>query len=274
MNSSLSSTKILGTNITNVSKSEILEFVEKNLDKKDIKIPIVTPNPEILMYAVDHKEYQKVLNSAKVSLADGVGVVVSGKILRKGIKERIAGVDFMLSLCSLAAERGFSVGFLGGREGVAEKTAECLVKKYPNLIVGFVNSEWNEYGFDKAKKYQVLSSKYYANKKEDNLNESKILNAKYVIHDTSVDILFVAFGFPKQEIWIDENLDKIPVTVAMGVGGAFDYISGNVRRAPKFVRDAGMEWAFRLAVQPWRIKRQLALPRFAIEVLKESFRNK
>lgn len=261
MNSSLPTTRILGTNITTVSIAEILEFVEKNLDKKGVKIPIVTPNPEILMYAFEHEPYREVLNKAAISLADGVGVVISGKILKKGIKERITGVDFMLSLCSLAAERGFTVGFLGGREGVADKTAECLVKKYPNLIVGFVNSEWNEYGFDKAKKYKAKDEKATSQKSEARSHKSN-----------HIDILFVAFGFPKQEIWIDENIEKIPVTVAMGVGGAFDYISGNVKRAPKLVRDIGMEWAFRLLVQPWRIKRQMALPRFAIEVLKERFK--
>lgn len=84
-----------------------------------------------------------------------------------------------------------------------------------------------------------------------------------------VDILFVAFGSPKQEIWIYENLDKLPVKVAIGVGGAFDFLSGKIKRAPFWIRKAGLEWLFRLINQPWRIKRQLALIKFVILILKE-----
>jgi len=81
--------------------------------------------------------------------------------------------------------------------------------------------------------------------------------------------LFVAFGAPKQEFWISENLNKIPVKVAIGVGGAFDYISGKIPRAPRFIRNIGFEWLFRLVVQPWRMKRQLSLIKFAWLIAKE-----
>lgn len=84
-----------------------------------------------------------------------------------------------------------------------------------------------------------------------------------------IDILFVAFGSPKQEIWIAENLDKLPVRVAIGVGGAFDFVSGKVKRAPVWVRKIGLEWLFRLILQPWRIKRQLRLFKFVFLVLGE-----
>ena len=84
-----------------------------------------------------------------------------------------------------------------------------------------------------------------------------------------VDILFVAFGSPKQEIWIADNLNKIPAKVVVGVGGSFDFISGKVPRAPKFVRNLGLEWLFRLIIQPWRIKRQLSLLEFIYLVIRE-----
>jgi len=100
--------------------------------------------------------------------------------------------------------------------------------------------------------------------------DKKDHNSSFIIHDSNfIDILFVAFGAPKQEFWISENLDKIPVKIAIGVGGAFDYISGKIPRAPFFVRKLGMEWLFRLLVQPWRIKRQLSLIEFAWLVIKE-----
>ncbi|MBI2022959.1 WecB/TagA/CpsF family glycosyltransferase, partial [Candidatus Giovannonibacteria bacterium] len=97
-------------------------------------------------------------------------------------------------------------------------------------------------------------------------------NSLFIIPD-SIDILFVAFGFPKQEEWMHEHLGKIPVRVMVGVGGAFDYISGRVPRAPAWVQKLGFEWLFRLVVQPWRIKRQLALLRFAFLVLREKCYN-
>lgn len=88
----------------------------------------------------------------------------------------------------------------------------------------------------------------------------------------AIDILFVAFGAPKQEMWISKNLNKIPVKIAIGVGGAFDYISGKTLRAPGFIRNIGLEWLFRLIAQPWRIKRQLALLEFIWLVIKEKLK--
>ena len=263
MNSKLSSIKILGTSITSASKRKVLEYIIKGLETKYQKFYIVTPNPEIMMYAVKHKEYQEVLNHAQVSLPDGIGVLISGRILKKQIIGRITGVDMMYELCHQASKRGLTVGFLGGRARVAEKTSLCLQKKYPGLIVSFAGEEWPD-NFLQAKKYQVSSITYQANANQE------ILNTKYVIPNTThIDILFVAFGFPKQEEWIAKNLESLPVTAAMGVGGACDYISGIVPRAPKFVQNIGMEWAYRLVRQPWRFKRQLVLPQFILSVVKE-----
>mgnify|MGYP003394741906 CR=1 FL=1 len=253
------SIKILGTSISIASKAEILEYVIENALERRLKIPIVTPNPEILVYAFTHKSYQEVLNRAEIAIPDGIGVLISSKILKKGIESRISGVDLMYSLCHEASERGLTVGFLGGRGGVAEKTALCLVKKYPNLVVAFASDEWD---VEKIGKFKNSGFENHKNEKGHVIKSSEI---------NYVDILFVAFGFPKQDEWIDQNLEKIPATVAMGVGGAFDYVSGNVKRAPKFIRDAGMEWAFRLVNEPWRIRRQVALPQVALEVLKERF---
>ena len=231
----LPSIKILGTSVTTASKRQILEYIVKSLAKRDKKFYIVTPNPEIITFASASKEYQDILNKAEVSILDGIGVLMAGKLLKKDLGARITGVDLMLELCHEASKRGLSIGLLGGRDGVAERTAECLVKKYPGLRI-------------------VLTAEEFP--------------IGFVPH---IDILFVAYGFPKQERWIAKNLPDIKVSVAMGVGGAFDYISGKVPRAPKVVRDMGMEWAYRLVRQPWRVRRQLALPIFVGKVLKEKF---
>jgi N-acetylglucosaminyldiphosphoundecaprenol N-acetyl-beta-D-mannosaminyltransferase len=140
----------------------------------------------------------------------------------------------MQKLCQQVAEKPITVGFLGGRGGVAKKTAECLLGKYPKLQVKFIGEEWKQ--------------------------------------DQPIDILFVAFGFPKQEEWMSHHINKIPVRVMMGVGGSFDYISGKIPRAPGFLRVVGLEWFYRLAKQPWRWKRQLALVEFLGLVLKEKLK--
>lgn len=233
MNTKLSSIKILGTSITTASKDDILEYIFKRLENRSDKFYIVTPNPEILVFASTSRTYQQVLNAAQVSLPDGIGVLMAGKVQKKELKTRITGIDFMLELCNEASKRALTIGLLGGRDGVAETTSECLIKKYPGLRVVFTGEDF-PIGF--------------------------------VSH---IDILFVAFGAPMQEEWIATNLPNIKVSCAMGVGGAFDYISGKVQRAPKIVRSVGMEWAYRLVRQPWRIKRQFALPLFVGKVLKE-----
>lgn len=228
-------TEVLGVGVTNESEGAILEYIDKRLLEKKKKVSIFTPNPEIIMLAQKDAEFKRILNSAEIALPDGMGVVVGSKLVGKPIQARIAGIDFMLKLCEMAqkiasrdAKQTVMTGFIGGQEGVAESTAECLREKYPKIGVGFVGREWDE----------------------------KLLKAPYV------DILFVAFGAPNQEKWIYENLPKIPVTIAMGVGGSFDFISGKVRRAPKVIRVLGLEWLFRLIIQPWRWRRQLQLLRF------------
>lgn len=257
---------ILNVGITDASREEILEYIIKGLAQNGKKYFIVTPNPEILVMASKNIDYQKVLNKAEIALADGIGVMMAGQILGKPLRGRVTGVDLLESLCLRVAEKPITVGFLGGKPGVAERTAKCLSTKYPGLRIGFVSQEWSEDGFVRAKKYQVSGIRHQVGE-----NNKNILNTKYLIHNTVIDILFVAFGAPKQELWIDKNLDKLPVKIAVGVGGSFDYISGNVKRAPLLIRLIGFEWLFRLIFQPWRIKRQLTLLEFMWLVWKEKF---
>lgn len=263
----LPSTKILGIDITLASENEILEYIFRRLHNKEKKFYIVTPNPEILMLSQRSKEFADILNGAEVSLPDGIGVLLADKIQENRLKYRITGTDLMEKLCGECAKRGLSIGLLGGRKGVAEKTAECLREKYPELIVKFSGEEWeNEVGGPVSPHPHSSSSpRASLGLRVDNGGPP----VEPPLNRSHIDILFVAYGAPKQEEWIAKNLQHIDVTAAMGVGGAFDYISGNIRRAPKIVRIIGMEWAFRLARQPWRFRRQLALPLFATAVVRE-----
>lgn len=228
---------LLGVGITNATELEVLEYINTGLQKSNEKYYIVTPNPELLVIASKNKEYKNVLNGAKLALADGVGVLLGAWLEGKRLKQRITGIDLVKSLCNYVSKQPITVGFLGGGPSIAVKTAECLQKLYPGLKVSFAVSEWSE-----------------------DLKHKK------------VDILFVAFGSPKQEIWIKNNLKNIHAKVSIGVGGAFDFISGKTPRAPRFLRSLGLEWLFRLIIQPWRIKRQLSLIKFIYLIVREKFR--
>lgn len=268
MDSRLFTKKILGVDIVDMSQEKVLEYITTRLEEKRKKFYIVTPNPEIIVYAHHHQGFQKVLNTADLAIPDGIGLLWASKILGNPLNHRITGIGLMEELCRRYANSSVTIGLLGGRQGVAEVVADCLHKKYPKLQVVFVAEEWDESGFAKAKQHQVSSIKYQE-------KTGKIQNTEDSIHDTAhIDILFVAYGFPKQEEWIVKNLDSIPVTMAMGVGGAFDYISGRVGRAPQGVQRAGFEWLWRLIRQPWRIKRQVKLLEFIILVLQEKFARK
>lgn len=258
---------ILGVRIDDINMAEALATVEKwiwnpgpdgsfhrgsrtNEIRRD-KHYIVTPNPEILVAAQKDPIFKDVLNDADLSIPDGAGLKLSGRV-----KNTFSGTDFMEKLISLAAEKGFTTAFLGGKTEVAEKTAECLKKKYPKLKVVFAES-----GGDIDDQGNILRpSEANGEATNKTIIVSKVGSRLRSNNNIPpLDILFVAFGHIKQEKWIARNLEKIPAHVTMGVGGAFDYLSGSVPRAPKWIRDLGFEWLFRLVIQPWRIKRQLAL---------------
>ncbi len=261
----LSKNTFLGVSITNETADNILEYLLQRL-KLDKKFYIVTPNPEILVYANTHKNFKNILNSAEISLADGAGLFVASILMGQPLKQRIPGVDFIDFICKNTVRNPISMGFLGGKGKVAEKTAECLIAKYPHLNIVYVSEEWGEAGFvdEYRSKIKNQKSKIQFKSQNDQRLETKGERPK-------IDLLFVAFGHPKQEEWIFDNLDKIPVKAAMGVGGAFDYISGGVTRAPLVMRALGLEWLFRLWKEPWRWKRQLALIEFVKLVWRERF---
>lgn len=225
--------------VNDVSANEVLEQVLDDLLSGEKQYYIVTPNPEIIVYASSHPEYTRILNNAQYSLCDGIGLLLASIILKRRIRERITGVAFLERLCQVASRNNLVVGFLGGRNNVGSKTAALMRKQYSNLSVGYVSEEW---------------------KPDDNKKK--------------IDILFVAFGAPKQEVWMHRNLKKTRVRIMMGVGGAFDEISGVVSRAPAWIDRVGLKWLWRLIQQPWRWKRQRALLIFLGMVFSELLKHR
>lgn len=217
--------EILGVKVDNATLPEALEEARVFLNSRKINF-IATPNPEMVLAAGKDEEFRKILNSADLALADGFGLILASRLSGNPLKQKITGVDFTPALCGLAENSGKSVFLLGGRKGVAEKTAQELKKRFPRLKIAGTAS-----GI-----------------KADNFSPQNI----------RADILFAAFGAPKQEKWIVSNfavLQKNGVKIAIGVGGAFDVISGRLPRAPLFLRRIGLEWLWRLFLEPRRLKR-------------------
>jgi N-acetylglucosaminyldiphosphoundecaprenol N-acetyl-beta-D-mannosaminyltransferase len=161
------------------------------------------------------------------------------------IKKRISGADFIWDLAKFSAERRLKVFLLGGAPTIAERTALQLQSKIPDLRIAGVNSK------DPKDTAEIVSQ----------INKSK------------ADILLVAFGAPKQEFWLSENLNKTDCKIGIGVGGSFDFIAGVKKRAPAWMQKSGLEWLYRLISQPSRILRQMALPKFLYLVLKDKLSN-
>src|SRR5664280_1163406 len=135
---------LLVVGFADFNEQEVLEFIITGLLNQSEKYYIVTPNPELLVMASKDKNYQGILNNARLALPDGIGVMIGGKIMGKQLKERIHGVDLVKSLCREVSKQPITVGFLGARPNIAEKTAECLREKYSGLRVGLVSEEWSE----------------------------------------------------------------------------------------------------------------------------------
>lgn len=232
-----------------VSKSTIREKIKKYLFSPSDMLHIVSLNAENLMIAHNHHLFKRVLVKAQIKIIDGMGVSLAGRLLGVRMGPRIAGVDLMTDLIAFASHERLRVVLIGGKNKVAERVAQCQKEKYPQLdCIGIEG---------------IVDMRKPAKKEEDNI--------RAIVLDKKPNLLFVAFGSPSQELWIDRHRDLFHGMVCMGVGGAFDYLSGSVPRAPRLVRGIGGEWIFRLCVQPWRFKRQLRLLSFLILVIKRYF---
>ena len=268
--------EIFGIGITTDSFANILEEVEKYLSefriqnsefsKKAIKpLVIFTPNPEIITYAQKNLDFKNIVRSAQINLPDGAGVVWA-IFKRFGIKiSRISGVDFVQELVVTAVKKRYTIGLIGGREGLALKALECLQKKHKNLV------GWAENGPEVI----ISKSKIQMSNQIQNPNFTKEI--KRIVHKIQMEnssIIFVGMGFPKQEYFIEKlkiQMSKSKFTnplVLMSVGGTFDYLAGRVARAPGWMRERGLEWLYRLVKEPRRLKRQLLGARFFLDVLR------
>ncbi len=202
---------------------------------------VCTVNPEFLVDAQRNPAFAAVLREADACVADGVGVAWAARRAGSPVPERITGSDGIYRLCAHAAVAGWRVYFLGAAPGVAEQAATILRTRYAGLQVAGTFS-----GSPAAADWVDIEQR---------------------LHAARPDLLFVAFGHPKQDLWIAAHKHELPSAVALGVGGAFDFVAGVTPRAPVWMRRAGIEWLHRLITQPWRWRRMLKLPLFVWLVL-------
>jgi N-acetylglucosaminyldiphosphoundecaprenol N-acetyl-beta-D-mannosaminyltransferase len=271
----MSQLSILGVTIDPITESEAIIRIA-DAAKRHQKFSVATINPEFIMAAQQDSKFRNVLNQSDLKLADGIGALwaanllayrprISGKQIKLiniwiiaawyGIKtflsvkfrtdnipQQVSGSDLSISLARYAEQQSLSLFLLGERDGVGQKAAAALQTQFPKLVItGTFPGNGAAAGDEECRK---------------------------ILQDHPADIVLVAYGAPKQEFWISRNLPHIPMSVAIGVGGTFRFLAGDIRRAPGWVRRIGLEWLFRLILEPWRWRRQLALPKFVFATIK------
>jgi N-acetylglucosaminyldiphosphoundecaprenol N-acetyl-beta-D-mannosaminyltransferase len=197
---------------------------------------VVTVNLDFISIASRDDTFRATINDADLAVADGMPLVWLSRLQGQSLAERVAGVELVIETCRLAAEQGASVFLLGAAEGVAEAAAQRLTKMLPGLrIAGCYSPPIGQ-----------LSPE----------EDDRIVR---MIRDAAPDLLFVALGAPRQDLWIRQHQPELRVPVAMGVGCVFDVLAGAVRRAPPWMQRMGLEWAFRLGQEPHRLWRRYLL---------------
>lgn len=239
---------IRGVRFDSVSMDEALSRAADFIEDKEASLPFVvhTPNSEIVQLCVEQPAYYPLINSADLIIPDGIGVVMASKILKTPLRKgKVAGCDLGLRIAAYCAERAHGVYFLGGKPGVAELAGERLAEKFP----GFSLSGCRDGYFDKS-----------ASEENDAVIEA--------INASGAEVLYVCLGVPAQEKWIFENKERLThVKLCLALGGSLDVYAGTVKRAPKLFIKLGLEWFWRLLLQPTRIGRMMKLPKFLLGVI-------
>lgn len=241
----MSRMKFMNTEIDNLTMQEALQAIDELIKKND-NAYVVTPNVDHIVQLETNKELQKVYENASLILTDGKPLLWIAKWYGTPIKEKISGSDLFPLLCKMATEKGYTMFFLGAAEGVAAKAAENLMKRYKGLQV--VGTYSPPYGFEKN---------------PDEMNKIKEMIKKVHPH-----ILIVGLGCPKQEKFMYYHCKELGVPISFGLGASFDFEAGNIKRAPKWMADHGLEWMFRITQDPKRMaKRYLVDDRKIIKLI-------
>ncbi len=233
---------IFGVPFSKLSMNETVNLVTRMIESREPH-QIITANPIMVMSAVDSPAYLELLQAADLVVPDGAGIVWAANYVGNPVAERVAGFDLLHRLMQLGEPKGWKVYLLGASTEMIEAAASSLKRQYPALqLVGYRD------GYFQA-------------------DEDAAVIANIREHDP--DILLIGRSADKQEPWIAHYKQQLGVPVIMGVGGSFDVLSGKLKRAPGIFQKLRLEWFYRLLQEPWRYKRMLVLPKFAMKVIRE-----
>jgi len=236
------SIEILGVRVDDATYADLMDRVDAFVSSGEPH-HIITVNVEMLVAARDDPAFASVLEGGDLNVADSVGVMLAARLLGRPLRERVTGADGIHRLAAHSARKGYRPYLLGAAPEVAELAAESLKAANPGLEVA-----------------GVYAGSPRASDEDDIIQRVRAANP---------DLLLVAYGVPAEEKWIARNRLRLGVPVMMGVGGAFDFAAGVTTRAPDWMRRLGLEWLHRLVKEPWRWRRQLALPRFSVLVIRQ-----
>lgn len=238
---------LLGIPIRNLTMSEALSTIAGWLDGDSCR-QVCFVNADCANIAYRDSEYLSVLQAADLSLADGIGLMLAGKLLGREIKQNVNGTDLFPRLCEALAGSPHGIYLLGARPGVAESVRDWIALNHPGVrVVG-------------------LHHGYYPPEDEERIIDD--------IAGSGASVLLVAFGAPRQDTWISKHLKETGASVALGVGGLFDFYSGRISRAPQWMREIGFEWIYRFWQEPGRMWKRYLVGNavFMLRVLTERFR--
>ncbi|NTW53605.1 MAG: WecB/TagA/CpsF family glycosyltransferase [Chlorobaculum sp.] len=235
--------ELLDLKIDNITMHEAVRMIYQALEQKR-QSAIFFVNPDCMNQSVTDHDYRKALMAADHILPDGIGLVIAGKMLGTPLRENINGTDMLPFLSTMAADEKYSIFLLGGKPKVAEMAADTIAQNYGVTIAGAMHG-------------------YFDRETES----AKVIEE---INNSKASILLVAFGAPLQEKWIVRHRAELRPTILMGVGGLFDFYSGNIQRAPRWMREIGLEWVYRILQEPGRMWKRYVIgnPLFLYRVMK------
>ncbi len=221
---------LLNTFINNVDMSETINAIEKmiTLDKKSY---IVAINVDVIIKIENDSYLKKIVDKADMVLVDGKPLMWISKLYGKPLKAKISGSDLVPLLCEIAAQKGYRIFIIGGKDGIAEQAKKRLENKFPTIQI--VGTYAPPFGFEK--------------------DTDELHKINCIISEVQPDLLIACFGCPKQEKWIYENFKKYNATVSICAGATVDFLAGNIKRAPHWMSEHGLEWFYRFIQEPKRM---------------------
>ena len=221
---------LLNTYINNVTMPETIAAIEQMIETGK-KSYVVAINVDVVMKIEEDSYLKKVVDNADMVLVDGKPLVCISKLHGKPLKAKISGSDLVPLLCEVAAKKGYKIFIIGGKDGIAEQAKEKLERQLPKIEI--VGTYAPPFGFEK--------------------NETELDKINQMISEVHPDLLIACFGCPKQEKWIYENIEKYNAKVSVCAGATVDFLAGNVKRAPRWMSEHGLEWFYRFLQEPKRM---------------------